>query len=92
MNKITEFIYVKDLPDVGGLRACRMQKLRLDLLALKIRGAHGAVTSIDHSNGQVIVTPLPGFQSEMSQIIEIYYFSNDLESQLQENRALNFKT
>ena len=93
----TEYLYVKDLPDVGGLRARRMEALRREAGCAKGNGWDrlfvwwsGGVLSF-----AAVMKPILGgtIQPTMVQppdAIEVYDLTRDLVPQFAEARAIHW--
>lgn len=93
----TEFLYVKDLPDGGGLRAGRMETLRKEVARAKGNGWDRLF--VWWSDGDLsfaaVMKPILGgtIQPAMVQptdVIEVYDLTRDLAPQFTEQRALHW--
>lgn len=93
-----EYLYVKDLPDAGGLRSARMKQLREKIEGFKRNGALTALVR-QGDGGELEYSALsvyPAGDSTKDKILadpyfrEAYNLTRDLEPQFAEHRACNW--
>ena len=99
MNTKIEYLYVKDLPDAGGLRAARMKLLRDEIERLQRTVAIRAIVRQDDSGGLLFgsisvdrnVKPsLTDAVNVDPSLREVYDLTRDLEPQFAQHRARNW--
>ena len=87
-----EYIYVKDLPDVGGLRAGRMNALRKEVEFAKSNGWDRLF--VWWKDGAMffaaIMKPIGSSMVQPPDVIEVYDLTTDLAPQFAEHRALHW--
>ena len=94
----TEYLYVKDLPDVGGLRARRMGALRTEVLAAQrmcqTGGAGNRAIVVQEGPEFKVMAPWGGvaraLYTESADVIEVYDLNRDLAPQFAEQRAIHW--
>lgn len=94
--KSTDYVYVKDLPDAGGLRAGRMKQLRETIEGFKANGYRWVVVR-QSDDGGLLYNPLRMVAPESKAAVvvdpyfrEVYDTTLDLASQFAEKRAVHW--
>jgi hypothetical protein len=94
-----DYLYVKDLPDAGGLRSVRMKQLRDEIERLQRAGAARAIVR-QADGGSLLFGSIPidrGVKPSMTDAVnvdpslrEVYDLTRDLEPQFAQHRARNW--